>query len=491
MRLSTKMVLVTLGLVIVPLILLAASLFLLNVYRPRALRLSFSQEDTNIMNINAIRRFDKLMQSLTEETEQLGDGELKNPLVLDRLNQRFLGEKAFLAAYEGTECYYNGGDPESHEDVLRYVQDPGVFEDRDKLYFAGLSHPYLIGCMRFGQGNEGGSIYLVCDVSGSLPSVTRIIFLISISALALVGGTILMLGWLRIRFSKPMKELRQAARSISEGNLDYELVPEDDDEFGELIGSFEEMRRRLKDSAQEQLRAEERGRQLIGNVSHDLKTPITAIRGYVEGLRDGVADSPEKREKYLTTIYNKVNELERLVDELHFYSLVDSDRIPYQFVKLEAGKWFEDWSRELSQELEPQGWTLSFENRLPRGTRVAGDPEQLGRALGNIISNSVKYRDPGRSPRLSLQLYPGKDMICLAIQDNGLGISQEDLPHVFERFYRSDASRSSATGGNGIGLSIVKKILEDHGGRVQIESKGGEGTELSLFLPALEEQRHE
>lgn len=491
MRLSTKMVLVILGLVIVPLVLLAASLFLLNVYRPRSLRLRFNQEDTNIMNINAIRRFDNLMNSLETETRRRSSRELKDPQVLDQLNRRFLEDKAYLIGYDEA-LYYNGDKAESNEDVLRYISDPEAFEDQDKLYFAGLSHPYLIGCLRYGQGEEGGSIYLVCDVSGSLPSMTRIIFLLSISALALLGGTVVMLGWLRVKFAKPMKQLQTASRLIAEGNLDYELVPESDDEFGELISSFEEMRRRLKDSAKEQLRYEQMSRMLIGNISHDLKTPITAIKGYVEGLRDGVASSPEKQEKYLNTIYNKANELDKLVDELNFYSLVDTDRVPYHFVKIQAKDFFDEWQEALAQELEAEEWTLVYRNKIAPETWMVGDPEQLKRALSNIISNAVKYRDREKEiSRLSIRIRERRRMIRVSIRDNGVGIREEDLPHIFDRFFRSDSARSPATGGNGIGLSIVKKILEDHGGRVWAESREGKGCCLKLELKRWEEEDHE
>ena len=285
MRLSTKMVVVTLGLVIVPLILLTASLFLLSVYRPRTLRVSYGQEDTNIMNINMIRRFDGLMGRLENLMSRRSPEELLRAETVAEMSGDLNDTKAYLLAYTD-ECYYNGGT--GNQDVLRYVQMPEIFGDRDKLYFAGLSHPYLIGCIRFQTPADGeGSLFLVCDASGSLPSVTQIVFLISISVLALVGGSIIMLSWQRIKFAKPFKQLEEAAQSIIEGNLDFELVPESDDEFGSLTMVFEEMRQRLKNSAEEQLRYEQDSKILIGNISHDLKTPITAVKGYVEGIMDG------------------------------------------------------------------------------------------------------------------------------------------------------------------------------------------------------------
>lgn len=490
MRLSTKMVLVTLGLVIVPLILLIASLFLLSVYRPRTLRVSYGQEDTNIMNINMIRRFDGLMSRLENLMNRKTPEELLLPETVSAMSDDLNDDKAYLLAYTD-ECYFNGGT--GNQDVLGYVGSPETFEERDKLYFAGLSHPYLIGCVRFDIPAGGyGSLYLVCDASGSLPSVTQIVFLISISVLALVGGSIIMLSWQRIKVAKPFKQLEEAAQSIKEGNLDFELVPESDDEFGSLTLVFEEMRQRLKNSAEEQLRYEQDSKVLIGNISHDLKTPITAIKGYVEGIRDGVASSPEKQARYLATIYNKADELDRLVDQLAFYSLVDTNQIPYHFIKMSAGEYFDDCCSELADELEAQGMLLAAENLLKNDVTVVADPEQLHRAVGNVVSNSVKYRDPAKvQGEIRLKALEKDGEFIIEIEDNGTGIDPADLPHIFDRFYRSDRARSASTGGNGIGLSIVKKIMEDHGGRVWVSSRPGEGTRMSLALPVYEEKNDE
>ena len=491
MRLSTKLVLVTLGLVIVPLVLLTISLLLLGVYRPRAMRLDYGQEDTNIMNINAIRRFDTLMSRLEEGMKGRSPAQLLDPEVVSRLNESFLENNAYLVGCLD-ECYYYGDPAGPNEEILSYVLNPELFEGRDKLYFAGLSHPYLIGCRRFAAGEDQGSLFLVCDVSGSLPSMTRIMLLISICVVALVGGGIIMLGWLRLKFAKPMRQLQEAARSITEGNLDYELTPESDDEFGELMGTFEEMRQRLKTNAEERLRYEQDSKVMISNISHDLKTPITAIKGYVEGIRDGVASSPEKQRKYLTTIYNRAEDMDRLVEQLAFYSLVDNGQVPYHFTKIPVRAYFDDCRDELAAELETQDFDLIYENTVPEGVLMIGDPEQLNRVISNVVSNSVKYRNKNEARgllRLTVERSGGR--ILFGMEDNGIGIEEKDLPHIFDRFYRSDASRSAATGGNGIGLSIVKKIVEDHGGTVRAESRPGKGTKLTVGLRVYEENEHE
>lgn len=315
-----------------------------------------------------------------------------------------------------------------------------------------------------------------------------LLILISASLFSLFLGSLMMLHWQRKHLSKPLKKLREAAYSITEGNLDFALKTDGEDEFSELIESFEIMRQRLWDNAQDRLQYEQDNKLLISNISHDLKTPLTAIRGYVEGLRDGVADTPEKQSRYLATIYSKTEDMDKLVDQLSFYCLVDSDRIPYHFSRLPARDYFDDVWDDFLPELEAQDFVTQYKNLIPPSVQMAADPEQLHRVLSNGISNAVKYCDRTKDKKLfSLLVSCDKEQITVDMEDNGIGIAPEDQPHVFDRFFRSDASRSAATGGNGIGLAIVKKITEDHGGSVSLSSKPGQGTLLKLTLPVYKE----
>lgn len=318
-------------------------------------------------------------------------------------------------------------------------------------------------------------------------------FLWVVVAAAIVGlaiSTLILGGWLQYHLVTPVQKLRRAARKICDGNLDYELKPRGDDEITQLGRDFEDMRLRLKESAQERLQTEQENKILISNVSHDLKTPLTAIKGYVEGILDGVASSPEKMDKYLHTIYNKAEEMDRLVDELNLYSQIESSRIPYHFTKVSIREYFADCVSEIKGELETHGIELSWQDQLAADARIIGDPEQMKRVINNIISNSIKYMDKPQG-RITLRLSEEGDFIRLDIEDNGCGIAQKDLPHIFDRFYRTDASRNSRTGGSGIGLSIVKKIVEDHGGRIWASSREGQGTTMSIELRKYEEPHHE
>ena len=256
--------------------------------------------------------------------------------------------------------------------------------------------------------------------------------------------------------------------------------------MAELCRDFEEMRRHLKEAADEQLQIEKNNKVLLSNISHDLKTPITAIKGYVEGIRDGVASSPEKLDKYLHTIYNKANDMDRLVDELTLYSKIDTNRIPYNFTRIPVKGYFEDCVDELREELEAQNIELNYRCSVGEAVKVVGDPEQLRRVINNIISNSVKYMDKEKKV-ISIRVMDDEYSVRAEIEDNGKGIASKDIPYIFDRFYRADSSRNSSTGGSGIGLSIVKKIVEDHGGRIWASSREGVGTTMTIALRKFKE----
>ncbi len=205
---------------------------------------------------------------------------------------------------------------------------------------------------------------------------------------------------------------------------------------------------------------------------------------------DGVADTPEKMDRYIRTIYSKVNDMDRLINELTLYSKIDTNRIPYNFNKINVLDYFNDCVEEIGLELEAEHIGLSYYNYAADDSLIIADPEQLKRVIDNIIGNSVKYMDkePGR---INIRIKDVGDFIQVEIEDNGKGVAQKDLPYIFDRFYRTDASRNSATGGSGIGLSIVKKIIEDHGGKIWATSKESTGTVMYFVLRKYQEVPNE
>lgn len=302
---------------------------------------------------------------------------------------------------------------------------------------------------------------------------------LNIILLLLIG--LILLFWIYSSILRPLDKLRQATRKIKNGDLDFTLDIEKNDEIGELTEDFEDMRIRLRESQQEKIKSDKESKELISNIAHDLKTPITTIRGYAEGIMDGVASTPEMVDKYVHTIYNKANDMTGLIEELTFYSKIDTNRIPYDFKKLNIRSYFNDCAAETGLDMEGKNIIFSYNSDVTEDTVVIADPEQLRKVINNIIGNSVKYmvRFPGH---IFMELSDKGDVVQCNIEDDGKGVEKQELTKIFERFYRTDVSRNSEKGGSGIGLSIVKKIIEDHGGRIWATCEEGHGLAVHFIL---------
>ena len=349
----------------------------------------------------------------------------------------------------------------------------------------GLSHTKLA------QHNSDSS-EIVYDISmgvsaNSKTQVKLIARDLLFTATVILVFTALSIGlWIYRSIATPLVKLKKATQNIKEGNLDFVLDVEGNDEFSELCQDIEEMRKRLKESAEGKIILDKENKELISNISQDLKTPITAVKGYVEGIMDGVADTPEKMDRYVKTIYNKTNEMDHLINELTFYSKIDTNRIPYTFSKLNVEDYFSDCAEEVGLELETRGIELVYANYVESGVQVIADGEQIRRVIHNLISNAIKYMDKPKGI-IQIRIKDVGDFIQVEIEDNGKGIAAKDIVYIFDRFYRTDVSRNSSKGGSGIGLSIVKKILEDHGGKVWATSRLGIGTIMYFVLRKYQE----
>ena len=352
----------------------------------------------------------------------------------------------------------------------------------------GLSHTKLAQ-----QAKNSSEVVYDISVGESANSQTQVRLIakdLLFTATVILVFTALSIGlWIYRSIATPLVKLKKATQNIKEGNLDFVLDVEGDDEFSELCRDFEEMRKRLKESAEEKVLLDKENKELISNISHDLKTPITAIKGYVEGIMDGVADTPEKMDRYIKTIYNKANDMNVLINELSLYSKIDSNIIPYNFEKININSYFKDCVDEIGADLEQRGMMFSYRNYCAANVMVTADPEQLKRVVNNIINNACKYNNKAKG-KVSITLTEFDRKVQVAIKDNGIGISKEDLPHIFRRTYRADMSRNSA-GGSGLGLSICKKIIEEHGGEIWAESKLRTGTTIFFTLNKVLDQSKE
>lgn len=409
---------------------------------------------------------------------------LENEAYIRKLDDKLQNKYSFIAVRKNDKFIYTGNSKKL-ELISDKLQKFGVYDtgNLDGGVYIGGDHPFLIKAQDFyfTDGSEG-TIFVITDLNTLFPQIKAVAVQGAISFLIIIFFTgLILLLWIYRGMLRPLNRLRVGMNQIKEGDLDYSVQSEAEDEIGQLCEDFEDMRIRLKELIESRLQYEEDIKELISNISHDLKTPLTAIKGYSEGLLDGVADTPQKQEKYLKTIFTKANDMSILVDELAFYTKIDCNTIPYSFKEINIGEYFEDCMEEIGFDLEVKNIEIRYQNEIDPATLVVADAEQLKRVINNIIGNAVKYIDKKKG-HIQIRIYDIGAFIQVEIEDNGIGIPKADLPYVFDRFYRADTSRNSRKGGSGLGLAISRKIIEDHSGKIWAESEQGSGTTILFTL---------
>lgn len=408
--------------------------------------------------------------------------ELADPSYLNEVNNELKKKYSFLIVRTGDEITYEGDAAKARLILENLPQFGDYTANVDGGIYIGGKQSFLIKQQDFYNNETECSMFVVTDVNTVLPQIKGAVIQFVVSFLIIICMTaVLITYWIYRSLIKPLNLLRIATRRMKEGDLNYSVNSVSADEIGMLCDDFEEMRLKLKELIETKLQYEKNTRELISNISHDLKTPLTAIKGYTEGILDGVADTPEKMDKYLKTIYTKASDMTSLVDELSLYARLDTDTIPYNFVRVNLEQYFSDCISELMLDLEVKNIDIGYFNYSNHDIYVIIDPEQMKRVINNIIGNAVKYMDKKRGI-INIRIHEKEEVVEIEVEDNGKGISKESLPHIFERFYRGDTSRNSSTGGTGLGLAITKKIIEEHNGTITARSKEGMGTIIYITL---------
>ena len=279
------------------------------------------------------------------------------------------------------------------------------------------------------------------------------------------------------RVVEPIRQMAAASRRVAEGHYDERVevrgstAPEDMDELDQLAVSFNQMAARLD-------RAEVLRRELIGDVSHELRTPLSAIQASIEGLLDGVLLPDEPR---LLQIHQEAGRLQRLVADLQELSRVEAGAVEMNLGPHAVENLARNAAARLERQYADKGVRLEFE-LAPSLPMVSADEGRVGQVLMNLLGNALHYTPAGRTVRVRARRRAGE--VEIEVQDEGIGIAAEHLPHVFDRFYRVDRSRSRPGGGSGIGLTIAKHLVEAQGGRIRAESPGpGRGSTFAFTLP--------
>jgi signal transduction histidine kinase len=312
--------------------------------------------------------------------------------------------------------------------------------------------------------------------------------IIAIAAVVAVVAIIITNGLLVILMLKsimePMTILQTATHELRDGNLDYKVPYSSKNEIGQVCADFEEMRQRLKESVEQQQKYEENRMQLIAGISHDLGTPLTTIKGYASGILDGIADTDEKKMRYVGVIYDTAQGMDTLVSELSMLSKLSLDKVPFYFEKIKAKDFFEEYTAYAADTLGEAGIEFIYNFECDEDRKINIDPAQFRRVLNNLIDNSRKYGAEDGTAKIMLSVRNGENGHTeISIEDNGQGVPADERDKIFETFYRGDKARTGHKNGSGLGLAITKQITDRHGASIRADESELGGLKVIIDLP--------
>lgn len=300
--------------------------------------------------------------------------------------------------------------------------------------------------------------------------------LLSVLVIVCITGTVYFTNRFLTKFvfskiKQPLETLVNGVHQISDGNLDYRISYDTNDEFKSVCEDFNSMADRLKTSVEEVRKNEQNRNFMLAGISHDLRTPLTSIKNYVKGLRDGIAKSPEKEQEYLDVIYRKSCEMEGLIDQLFLFAKLETGNLPFNFKPIPIQKYIVTLLDSLEDDLRNNHAVINLASDCG-AQKVLLDGEQMRRVISNILYNSVKH-NKDKEICIVITLYQERNSIFIRIKDDGTGVSEEQASRLFDNFYRGDEARSNPSSGSGLGLSIAKMIVTAHGGNISAENDNG------------------
>jgi signal transduction histidine kinase len=341
--------------------------------------------------------------------------------------------------------------------------------------------PRLSWALLGGYALSSALTLISVGVTAWLMFLNRHDLLLATVLLLFAGGMAVSLGYvLSISLGERIGRLNQAAHAVAKGRLDARVPVTGRDEVAELAHAFNDMATQLEAAAQQQRELDRLRRDLVAWIGHDLRTPLASMRVIIEALADGMVEDPETVQHYLQTAQGQIGSLSLLLDDLFDMAQIDAgglqlDRQPNSIGDLisDTIEAFSALARQRSVRLEGSA--------SPDADPVVMDGQKVGRVLNNLLDNALRHTPAGGTVRVKASLM--QEQVQVEVADSGEGISGEDLPHVFERFYRGEKSRSRATGGAGLGLAISAGIVEAHGGTIGVDSIAGQGTRVWFTLP--------
>ena len=275
----------------------------------------------------------------------------------------------------------------------------------------------------------------------------------------------------------PLKELNYAAERIGSGELDFKIKYSKDNEFGKLCKEFDTMKDKLLISTRKQEIYENSRKELIASITHDLKTPLTSIIGYVEGLQDGVVTNPETITNYLSVIHDKSTRLNHLIDDLFTFTQLELEKFTVNISNISMYQVLSEYINTKTKEFESKNINFIVHGSIHDAV-IPIDEFRIGQVLENLINNAIKFTNS----YIKIYTEISDDFYYIYVEDDGIGIAPEDLPHIFEYFYQCDKARETRRNGTGLGLAICKQLIDAHKGKIYVSSNLGEGTTFKISL---------
>lgn len=286
----------------------------------------------------------------------------------------------------------------------------------------------------------------------------------------------------------PLNKLQKGFEEVMNENYGVKIEHSIDNKMGILIYSFNKMTSKLREGEKIKSEYEENRKLLIASITHDLRTPIASIQGYAEAILDEVVTSPEKTKKYLEIILNNSSYMNNLIEDLFLFTKLDMDRLEFEYEDTDISLYMNDLLEELKIEVVEQGVTFEYKNELENKYILQIDGKKIYRAIINIVNNSLRYAER-KDLLIKTVLFEGEKYVGLRITDNGIGIPENKIKRIFERFYRVDSERTKDFVSSGLGLPIAKELVEMHGGRIEVYSEEGKGACFTILLPINKEHK--
>ena len=286
---------------------------------------------------------------------------------------------------------------------------------------------------------------------------------------------------------EPLDELCDGATRVKNNHLTQDISYTGDLEFERVCQSFNDMQKHILDEQEKNRKYEQARTDMIAGISHDLRTPLTAIKGSIKGVLDGVASTPEMQQKFLNTAYKRSDEMDILLNQLFYLSKLETGNMPLNMKKVNLTEYLEKYVANKKEVLGLKEVSISL-NVQEEKCYVMIDPEQLQRILDNLLENSIKYGDKPFI-HLDITLIIQQGHLSLVVSDDGMGVEEDKLQHIFEEFYRGDDSRNNKEG-KGLGLYIVKYLVDAMGGTIQAYNKNGLVIDMKFPFIACEEGYH-